>query len=230
MLRRIVPLISRPSTSRYPPSLGATIRSRSTVSIGETSLNVSSIGVQFPYQWLRDSCQCPECIDPSTRQKLRSTADVKADIRPTEVGIEALDDGVNITWNTGHRSFYTNAFLQSHSSRRNLIEFHKEGRRQTWNTKEISKAHDLFLPYSSLKTQNGLLDAIDQLSNYGILFVTGVPNQETADNTCELRTLAGHFGEIRETFYGVLFDVKNVKNSINIAYTNLNLGLHMDLL
>jgi gamma-butyrobetaine dioxygenase len=188
------------------------------------------MGVRFPYQWLRDSCQCPECIDPSTRQKLRSTADVNPDIRPADAGIDVGDNGVNVTWNTGHRSFYTNSFLHYHSSRRNLAEFHKEGRRQIWNTKEISKARDLFLPYASLKTHEGLLDAINQLANYGILFVSGVPNQETADNTCELPTLAGHFGEIRETFYGVLFDVKNVKNSINIAYTNLNLGLHMDLL
>jgi gamma-butyrobetaine dioxygenase len=229
MLRRIVPFISRYSTPAFSPHL-SNIRSRSIASIGETSLSVSSIGVRFPYQWLRDSCQCSECIDPSTRQKLRNTLDVNPEIRPTESGIDVRDDGVNITWNTGHRSFYTNSFLHSHSSRHNLADFHKEGKRQTWNTKEISEAQDLFLSYASLKTQKGLLDAINQLANYGILFVSGVPNQETADNTCELRTLAGHFGEIRETFYGVLFDVKNVKNSINIAYTNLNLGLHMDLL
>lgn len=50
------------------------------------------------------------------------------------------------------------------------------------------------------------------------------------DATCELRKLAETFSNIRETFYGQVWDVVNVRNSRNIAYTNLDLGLHMDLL
>ena len=65
---------------------------------------------------------------------------------------------------------------------------------------------------------------------YGLLFVTDVPTQDRDNRTCELRHLASLFGEIRETFYGELWDVKNVRNSRNIAYTNLGLDLPMDLL
>lgn len=65
---------------------------------------------------------------------------------------------------------------------------------------------------------------------YGLLFVTNVPTEGTTNDACELRTLATRFGEIRETFYGQTWDVKNVPNSKNIAYTNVDLGLHMDLL
>jgi hypothetical protein len=57
-----------------------------------------------------------------------------------------------------------------------------------------------------------------------------VPNEDTVDATCELRKLAETFSNIRETFYGQVWDVVNVRNSRNIAYTNLDLGLHMDLL
>lgn len=74
------------------------------------------------------------------------------------------------------------------------------------------------------------MQAIDQLVRYGILFVTGVPNQDTGDETCELRKLGESFGELRSTFYGMVWDVVNRKESKNIAYTNLDLGLHMDLL
>ena len=42
--------------------------------------------------------------------------------------------------------------------------------------------------------------------------------------------MARLFGEIRPTFYGLVWDVKNKRNSKNIAYTNLNLGFHMDIL
>lgn len=75
-----------------------------------------------------------------------------------------------------------------------------------------------------------MLKATTQLQRYGLAFVTGVPTQETSAEICELRKLAGMFGEIRNTFYGELWDVRNIRNSRNIAYTNLDLGLHMDLL
>jgi gamma-butyrobetaine dioxygenase len=75
----------------------------------------------------------------------------------------------------------------------------------------------------------GLLSAVNQLSSYGLIFVTGVSNSETSDESCELRKLAEYFGKIRHTFYSQVWDVKDVRNSHNIAYTNLDLGLHMDL-
>lgn len=86
------------------------------------------------------------------------------------------------------------------------------------------------MPYASLQTPSGLLSAITQLSQSGLLFISGVPNLETSDELCELRSLAEHFGDIRPTFYGEVWDVMNIRNSRNIAYTNLDLGLHMDLL
>lgn len=94
----------------------------------------------------------------------------------------------------------------------------------------LSQASHLFLPYESLHTPSGLLAGINQLSRLGLLVVTGVSNVESSNQTCELRKLAELFGEIRNTFYGDLWDVKNVRNARNIAYTNLDLGLHMDLL
>jgi hypothetical protein len=69
-----------------------------------------------------------------------------------------------------------------------------------------------------------------QILKYGISFVSGVPTVETSHEKCELRALAELFGELRPTFYGLLWNVMNIPNSRNIAYTNLDLGLHMDLL
>ncbi|KAL7284879.1 hypothetical protein ACG7TL_002193 [Trametes sanguinea] len=99
-----------------------------------------------------------------------------------------------------------------------------------WNVQKLKTARDLFLPYEALNTPSGLLSAITQLTRYGLLFVTSVPNEKTSNNDCELRKLAERFGELRTTFYGETWDVKNIKNSRNIAYTNIDLGLHMDLL
>jgi gamma-butyrobetaine dioxygenase len=96
---------------------------------------------------------------------------------------------------------------------------------------DLFSESNLFIPYKNVLKVSGLVDAITQLSRYGLLFISGVPNQETSNEACELRTLAEQFGEIRTTFYGPLWDVVNGNNGgRNIAYTNLELGLHMDLL
>ena len=41
--------------------------------------------------------------------------------------------------------------------------------------------------------------------------------------------MATRFGEVRDTFYGDVWDVKTMDESRNIAYTNLFLPLHMGL-
>jgi hypothetical protein len=187
-------------------------------------------GTSFPYRWLRDSCQCPACIHPSTSQKLHKTSDVSFDITPFSDGIRATEEGLHVEWSTGHKSFYSTQFLERHLSPLKLSAAHKDLPRIPWNVTSLSKPPDLFIPYTSLENPSGLLAAITQLSQFGLLFVTGVPNTETSNHTCELRTLAQYFSEIRNTFYGELWDVKNLRNSKNIAYTNLDLGLHMDLL
>ena len=201
---------------------------RSSLSVNDSGITINS--ASFPYGWLRDSCQCPSCVHPSTSQKLHRTSDVVFDIRPTSDGIRATDAGLHVEWTTGHKSFYASAFLERHSSPSELFQAHKDVRRILWDASFISNTPDLFLPYKSLQTPRGLLAAINQLSQLGLLFITGVPNAESSNQTCELRILAQKFGEIRNTFYGELWDVKNVHNSRNIAYTNLDLGLHMDIL
>jgi len=202
----------------------------SSLSIGETSLTVHSLATSFPYIWLRDSCQSQSCVHPSTSQKLHRTSDIPLDIKPTANGVEVVDDGINIQWMTGHKSFYPIAFLERHSSPGKLSKYHKDIPQQPWDATNITSTPNLFLPYTTLQSTSGLLAAINQLSTHGLLFLTGVPNSETSSDSCELRTLAESFGEIRHTFYGEVWDVKNVRNSRNIAYTNLDLGLHMDLL
>ncbi|PWZ02019.1 hypothetical protein BCV70DRAFT_235655 [Testicularia cyperi] len=68
----------------------------------------------------------------------------------------------------------------------------------------------------------------------GFAFVTRLPTDTTATQagpqSARLRDLAEMMGELRNTFYGPLWDVQSKADARNIAYTNLDLGLHMDLL
>ncbi|KAI9070302.1 Clavaminate synthase-like protein [Trametes sanguinea] len=218
-----VPLCRRLST--------ATTRPLTTIQVSTTRDALIYGGRSYPYVWLRDSCQCPSCVHPSTRQKLHRTSDIPTSIQPRQQdSLQISDDGVHITWESGHRSHYTLDFLDRYATPESVHSFHRDIDRVKWDVEKLKTARDLFLPYEALDTPSGLLSAITQLTRYGLLFVTSVPNDETSNEDCELRRLGERFGELRTTFYGETWDVKNVKNSRNIAYTNVDLGLHMDLL
>ena len=213
--------------------LSSTI-SESTVSAIATpeGLLVPSLRATFPYRWLRDSCTCPSCIHPSTQQKLHRSSDVPTSISPEIV--ETTPGGVHISWSDAdrHRSFFPLSFLNTHANTAALHSFHQDVPVALWPTASallaVSKK-DLDVPYSDLGTPRGLLRAITQLQRTGLLFVRGVPHADTSDAGCELRRLIAHFAELRETFYGATWDVRDVVDSRNIAYTSLYLGLHMDL-
>jgi gamma-butyrobetaine dioxygenase len=195
-----------------------------------TADGVSYKGVTYPLRWLRDSCQCPKCIHPSTRQKLHRTSEIPIDVKPSKDGLNIANDGIHIAWDNEHTSFFPSDFLERYTSRARRLEFHRHISQISWDKARIQSVPTLSMKYEDLREPSGLLTALTQLTRYGLLFVTGVSPQETSNEKCEARRLGQLFAEIRETFYGQTWDVINVRNSTNIAYTNLNLGLHMDLL
>lgn len=186
-------------------------------------------GVTYPFRWLRDSCQCPKCVHPSTRQKLHQTTDVYQD-KPSANSLRVLDDGVHVSWGPDHESFYPSEFLERYSSNEKWRAFHRDVDPVPWDKSRIESTSNLYVEYDTLKTPAGLLAALDQLTRHGLVFVTRISTEKTSAEECEAAHLAEYFSEIRETFYGRVWDVINVRNSKNIAYTNLHLGLHMDLL
>ncbi|KAI0088395.1 hypothetical protein BDY19DRAFT_196177 [Irpex rosettiformis] len=202
--------------------------SQAITKVNETKEGIEYQGHYFPYLWLRDSCQCPHCVHPSTKQKLNRSSDACPDSQPKV--LENTKEGVKITWRSGHESIFPPSFLERYSSSSARHDFHGDVGPVSWNRDTLQKSPALFVEYEDLRRPEGLLRAMTQVVQYGLLFVRGVPNQETSNEACELRKLAGVFGEIRETFYGPLWDVVNLRNSTNIAYTNLFLDLHMDLL
>jgi hypothetical protein len=134
-------------------------------------LVIDALGASFPFVWLRDSCLSPECVHPSTSQKLHRTSDIPRTIRPAEDGIKLTSDGLQISWTDGHKSFFPRDFLHRHSSRTRLADFHLDVKEQPWEAKQISKNPNLYVPYTSLQTRPGLRVAIDQLSTDGLFFV-----------------------------------------------------------
>lgn len=190
----------------------------------------------FPYTWLRDTD--PQLIHSHTRQKLHSSIDVPLDVKPLDAKLSDGGNEIIIKWTeeaSGSRwpasSTFPIDFLRRQASPRQLRAFHHDISPKPWNRDIIENAKDLFVQYDSvMHSDAGLLRAASQLTTYGLLFVSGLPSKETSEEKAELPRLAQRFGHIRETFYGRTWDVMSMgAASRNIAYTDLDLGLHIDL-
>ncbi|GAA94102.1 hypothetical protein E5Q_00749 [Mixia osmundae IAM 14324] len=197
--------------------------------------------IALPYAWLRDACTAPTSVHPSTQQKVFRTSDVPAAIRPATVLLRQDDEHwkLEIVWDCAlqpdqveaDRSVFDLAELASHvtpagyAARNSLQELAPI----LWKRSSLSD-RNLRIPYARLESPPIMLAALRQLITYGIVFFTDVPVEQKADELCELAILSSMLGNIRRTWYGdKVWDVKSVENSKNIAYTNLDLGLHMDL-
>ncbi|KAF7722508.1 hypothetical protein EC973_003070 [Apophysomyces ossiformis] len=217
----------RPSLCRTQSTLTATTPDKDTLRIKTPDGDGT-----YSYLWLRDNCRCEQCIHPSSRQKLHSSADVPLDIAPASVRI--TEDMAEITWNKplrhhaatqdNHVSRYPLSFLGRYAQRQSSETFRfNHIAPQTWNRDEYKLDWVDYKDY--MTTDAGLHKVVQRLYNRGLVFLRGVP---TTDES--VTQVAERIGPIQETFYGRDFDVKNVAKSINIAYTSLYLGFHMDLM
>ncbi|CAK7267399.1 hypothetical protein SEPCBS57363_002572 [Sporothrix epigloea] len=200
--------------------------------------------------WLRDSCTCPQCVTPSSGQKTFHTHDVvSAEVREVSVieQPESLErttlrvvwvptvpasqasDATAVMSEQEHVSMYDSKTLLQTFAECHVSQYPLDLPRRLWDRRTIEKAlkpvsyADWMAPDngSNAEFYRGLLD----LYQLGILIVDGVPDSETA-----VRGIANQIGAIQTTFYGELFDVVSKPNAENVAYTNVFLCLHQDLL
>lgn len=121
---------------------------------------------------------------------------------------------------------------------------------QVWDQKKLVQSPDLFMDFSEIcpsslvgaapsfheivkSRDQGLYRFLKQLSDYGLVIIRNMPFEELKGEfgqpVLAIERVAERIGPILETFYGRTWDVQSVENSNNIAYTNVELGLHTDL-
>ncbi|KAI9002523.1 hypothetical protein DFJ74DRAFT_695927 [Hyaloraphidium curvatum] len=118
-----------------------------------------------------------------------------------------------------------------------------------WDVKALEKSPDLFMDFADVvpaslgaepsfheidpARDRGLYRFLKQMSEYGIVILRNMPFEpvkgEFGQPVLAIERVAERIGPIMETFYGRTWDVKSLENSNNIAYTNVELGLHTDL-
>jgi gamma-butyrobetaine dioxygenase len=180
---------------------------------------------------IRNACKCNLCVNPSDRQRNYHWAEI-----PPDIAVESFDIDENGTYTVrwkndvpgfeNHVSQYTKedvmeaAFFQ----RRHGHTVHQRPIR-LWD----GSSYDLnscTLPYDDFMEQDKTLSrALHILHQSGLVFVNQIPKDDM-----NVGRLAERLGTLRNTFYGLMWDVKSVPGAKNVAYTSRNLGFHMDLL
>jgi DUF971 family protein len=160
---------------------------------------------------LRDSCPCPECRHEGTGQRLLETTRIPLGLALERS--EVRDGGVEVAWSDGHTATFDASLLERLAP--------QDGAGPTlWGAGLTPRAWTYTEIAADERALAGWLGAVDEL---GFALLHGVPAE--SGTVC---TVAERFGFVRETNYGRFFDVRTVPDPLNLADTNLGLGLHTD--
>ncbi|KAJ5660552.1 hypothetical protein N7507_007003 [Penicillium longicatenatum] len=187
------------------------------------------LSLPLDYSYLRDLCKCPQCVDRYSKQRSFRTNDIPTDIRPRHIKWDG--EHLEIQWandtpgagpdhlSRWHHSYLRKPTLNTHD----IHEF--SNKTKTWDAKIMQK-HQHWVSYEDYMTNDANFAAsMRNLQRTGLIFVKDIP-----DSREEVAKVATRMGPLRNTFYGMTWDVRTVPEAKNVAYTNHFLGFHMDLM
>jgi len=175
---------------------------------------------KFAGIWLRDNL--PEHRDPHSGQRLVDIADLPAE--PRIRSATAREGAVQVEWvGEARASCFDVEWLAAQADgvriRRPELVVHR------WIEGSTLQASDFgWAELSRLRDDGALrLGWLTRLLQDGIAFLSKVPADE--GGLIEAMKLVG---QVAETNYGLVFDVRSVAQPENLAYSELGLGLHTD--
>lgn len=194
----------------------------------------------FDSLWLRDSCKCPRCVNPSSTQRTFQTADIPATIEGSaQVTTELENEEVALInwkndikdWPEGHQTALPLDFLRKALQEEIDVKAkrHPISARTFWESQTMNKDIQ-FIDYASyMRNDKTLYRVLRALYTHGLVFLKNVPDTISTDSATSVKSIGERIGHTRTTFYGPTWDVRSVPNAKNVAYTHVFLGLHMDL-
>jgi gamma-butyrobetaine dioxygenase len=176
----------------------------------------------FHHVWLRDNCPCEQCVYTVTREQVFEIVDAAPDLKPAAAHIDS-DGCLRIDWQDGHQSRIDPGWLRAHA-----YDDESRAERLAAKPKAYLWRSDLQLPvfdYAALMNDNNaLLQWLLAVRDIGLTQVRGVPTEPGS-----LKLIAQRISFIRESNFGVLFNVQSKADADSNAYTAFNLPLHTDL-
>ena len=173
----------------------------------------------FHHLWLRDNCLCPSCRHQFVPERLVDTLSIPDDVAPSSVTVS--DDDLVLVWADDHRSVFPEAWLTAYAyddgPRR------AEDRRELWAAGSDDAPPDV--PYDAVMTsESELLAWLREIERLGVTMVRGAP---TVPGT--VGGLAERIAFLRNSNFGLLWDVISKPDPDSIAYTAHGLAPHTDL-
>ncbi|KAL1837891.1 hypothetical protein VTJ49DRAFT_3277 [Mycothermus thermophilus] len=189
--------------------------------------------------WLRDACECPRCVDRHSGQKTFSTTDLP-DVPTIKHAMIRYDKALELTFANDKPSGGGDHTVLY--SAKTLAEWRAVGSR--WHRFAFTLRKPDIIPWDRasyealladgrcrvsyndwINNEPAFFDALRDLSQTGLIFVTDVPQDEKS-----VEQIATRIGPLMHTFYGWTWDVRSKPQAENVAYTNVFLGLHQDLM
>lgn len=187
----------------------------------EVTLNDGS-RLLYPYVWLRDNCQCPECWHPTTRSRLLRMKQLDPNVKP--VNMQFTEDNVSISWSDGHQSVYDATWLNERQfTEKGIAKRLKRNWIQPkyWGSELQEKVPSV--DFNQFMTDDyALHDWLCSMEETGLHFIKGAHGEN------DLRQIASRVAFLRNHNYGEVFQVMSKPDPNNLAFTNATLGLHTD--
>ncbi|KAF4988275.1 hypothetical protein FDECE_15126 [Fusarium decemcellulare] len=197
---------------------------------------------RFPNLWLRDNCQCTQCVNQDTRQRNFDTFQLPEDIRPlkfseTESHLEVectFHAPTRLAWliktdryrgsdshTSQHPWSWLEAWLQKGGQKR---EFGSDAHTAVWDSSIGSSPPEVpFDAVMSDSDEKGIATLTKNIRVHGFTFVVDTPPTPEAT-----KSLLEKIGPIRNTHYGGFYDFIPDLALADTAYTNLALPAHTD--
>jgi gamma-butyrobetaine dioxygenase len=178
----------------------------------------------LPAILLRSSCQCAECRDAGSGQRLGSVTDLPADISVDRTAVAGTAVEV-IFGPDGHRAVFSREWLAE--QRRPPDDDRTEDAKRLWTAADAGaggmtglRRQDWrrYLAEPAIREQ-----CLTALLRDGFFLLRDVPCQPET-----VLAVAGSMGYVRETNYGRLFDVRVEATPANLAFTGLPIAPHTD--
>lgn len=192
----------------------------------------------FKYIWLRDNCQCPICVDPSTKQKVLDSPTLDVHVKPLSLTINNAGK-MEIMWRETsgeiHTSQYDPAWLfkygqsfMHNSFASDTVDMDLHPMRpeyELWDRTMIWSNFPEISYNEFMETDSGLYSWLDLFYKFGVAVLRGVPTE-----TNKIVEVVKRFAYVKETQYGQVFDVINKPvEGAHLAFTGMPLAHHTDM-
>lgn len=166
--------------------------------------------------WLRERTKEEGAVDPLTKQRLYDPADIDPAISASHV--EANGTSSTITWSDGHVQRVDHDVIAA--------ELHWTPFPEDLPALQAWAAEPQPFPrfdWTDDDDDDTVLAALEAFWTYGFVVFSNASTEPGS-----LEQIAGRFGPVRSTNFGLLFDVFSKPNPVDLAYTPLELKAHTD--